>query len=91
MLQEPVGGSGIEAMTFLVQDRRSGDDAWMGCRGRGIVDDLQALPSLLLDSSKLLQVDINLVGYTGRYAESPPSNWPSVCDLEAGPEAVTQD
>jgi len=32
-------------MTFCTKDMWSGGEAWMGCRGRGIADDLQTSAS----------------------------------------------
>jgi len=45
---------GLLPMTVCIQDRRSGGDAWMGCRGRRIGDTCKPLHH----SCKFLQVDI---------------------------------
>jgi hypothetical protein len=54
LLHQMVGSGGPKPLPFCIQDRWSGGDAWMGCRGRGIVDDLQIFAGRH-----------NMVGYNG--------------------------
>ncbi len=81
-------------MTFCTKDMRSGGEAWMGCQGRGIADDLQTFASrhkwaMVYDiQNSKLRTGFRPVMPTGfeslrvelalLCAELPSSNWPSI-------------